>query len=221
MDTPSDDAPDDPPSGLPGATGPDPRARPIAPARRSAVVAALGALAAGLAPGLEWYRIEVDVGPVPQWIATTGWDRSGLGVRSAHIIGGARPGPGWDIDPGWIVAGIPDGVVASLLAAVVLAAAARLVLTGRATRPAAGVVAGLGVLGLAWVAVSWWSIRRSEAAHENSLIAVLGLPESHIRDAYTGATGPGLLLSAVGFAVVAMAGLVALRSVTRGPGAAP
>lgn len=220
-------APAPPPSGPAGWSDPSsPDARPPGPApweRRAAdpgpppgsrvgAVAALAGLAAALAPMLRWFQIDIDMAGVEAGTYTNGWGSVGMDLPD----GVAQPPgltPSW---ADWVLAGIPDGAVATVLGVVVVLVGARLALglgSGRRT-PTAGVLTGAGVLGLGLVAASWATAQRQVAREEDLIATFSGRPEGAFDDLLTLSGGPGFFLCAAAFAVATLAGIAALWSAT-------
>ncbi|HEV7720395.1 MAG TPA: hypothetical protein VGO60_03890 [Iamia sp.] len=151
-------------------------------------------------------------GEVTGSILTSGWGTVGLD-SSAGLPSDPPTMAPW---PDWTLAGIPDGAVATVLAALIGLAGIRVLLVGaRAGRPAAAAIAGTGLLGLVWMALS------SSTAHGvvrdfEEIFVMSGVAEQEAHDALSGQVGWGFVVSAVAFAVAAGAGTTALWSATTG-----
>jgi hypothetical protein len=179
---------------------------------RAGAVAVLAGLAAALAPLLRWFHVDIEMAGVEAGTYTNGWGSVGMELPDGVA---EPPGmtPSW---ADWVLAGIPDGAVATVLGVVVVLVGARLALglgSGRRT-PTAGALTGAGVLGLALVAASWATAQRQVAREEDLLATFSGRPEGAFDDLLTLSGGPGFLLCAAAFAGVTLAGLAALWSAT-------
>lgn len=171
-------------------------------------VAAAAGLFAAVAPMLEWFEVTAAMDGVEATATTTGWGSTG--VDAAYSVSDTVSWA-WD---GWAIAAIPDGVLASLLGVIILLIAGRLAVgsgPGRRT-PRAAVVTGVGVLGLVWMVVSWFSANRMVADTTEALQGLAGVEAGALDDLLTLGIGPGFIACAAAFAVATLCGLGALWS---------
>jgi hypothetical protein len=174
-----------------------------------AIAAATGLIAA-LAPLTEWYSIRIEVPSLTTSLSTTGWGSTGISSSSEVPL--FRP-----LDSGWLdwtLAGIPDGAVASLLAAVIAVAGVRMVLSGgRSAKAASAVVAVAGAVGVVWTYLAWRTAEGATRSYEDALVAS-GFLRSRVEEAVSGNVGFGPIICAVAFLLAAMAGFAALWAAT-------
>lgn len=208
----TDPAPSPHPTSSPEAAPPAGAHRPAAASRGAAMglLAAVGGLAASVGPLLRWFENHIDVG-LPGGQATT--STTGWGSTSSDLpVATATPDGPWE---GWALAGVPDGVVATLLGVAVVVVGLRLAVgAGRGGSVPRLAITVLGLAGLAWMAVSWTAAQRMLSDGEETLATLGGRDPQAFADLFTLGAGSGFFLTATGFAVATLAGLGALWSET-------
>lgn len=166
-------------------------------------MAAVAGLVGLAAPFARWFSFDLSGGGFRITTSTTGWGSTS--ARSEQPILEV-PGGAWD---GWVLGGVPDGVVAAAVALLVLVVGARLAVgAGRSPRSQAWALVALGPVGLAWSVASW----RQHTAQTEELEGFLRSLTPAGDLAMDPAVGPGLVVAAAAALVATGAGLVALTA---------